>query len=189
VAVTSHTHHLFGYDPDLKAILGTITSGPNNGVWILQADKWVRYGDNPVRDWAVMYSCHVASWKAHLVRCWKRWWRHDAVARRWTELSGPSTIDSFDYDIERDVVVGIDHGSGPTRGSVEMSVLDCKTASWTPTNTSGDPPRKRVPAPGAAPLLRYDPPRRRFLYLEASVGGGGFGGTTRTFALARTDRT
>jgi hypothetical protein len=168
-----------------------VTSGDDRGVWRLGTDdRWKLSGGNPSNQYDYVYSCYVDSWRAHLVYCWRRWWRLDARTAIWTVLDGPApgVVDSFDYDSANDVVVGVDHGKEgePDPGPVLCWVMSCSTGAWSQVTPSGPVPPKTGGSPGLGPMLAYDPERKRFVYLQVDDLQMGSTVPTKTWQLVAT---
>jgi hypothetical protein len=183
-----HTHHLFRHDPDVAGLLCAVTGGANRGLWLFRDDNtFHRVGDMPVNDWDVAYSCYIATWRAHLVRCWKRWWRLEGMKGIWTELRGGPATYNFAYDTRRDIVVaavtGDDWHRLPVGTSIELVRLDPSVLTWSPLAVGGSGPVVVASGSASAPVFHYSPPTDSCVFLEAQPGGGGVGGASRTFAL------
>ena len=178
-----HTHGLVSNDPlPIRAILTMPL--PKGGVWELRRSGWERIAENPTEAWSTPYSTWVPEWRAHLVRCWDKWWVLNEDLS-WAGIAGGPDLDSFDYG--DGCVLGMRHrGQQP----VEVRVLGLWSNAhlwddaWEQVQTTGDRAVGLYGGDGAtAPVLRYDPERNRWIYLQVDVGEDGHGGPCRTFEV------
>lgn len=171
------------FDADPRGMASAVTGGTRNGVYRLTpARTWTRIGDLPTRTWTTAYSTYQPSLDAHLVRGWNSWWRYTA-AGSWLTLGTGPDLDSFASG--RNLVLGLRHRGGL---DIEAWVYENDMTGWHKIQTAGDRALGFHGIDVSSPMVRYDPPRDRWIYVRALVNGDTFkGGVCRTFEIRVTD--
>ncbi len=185
-----HTKMLV-FDPGLNSPLYFATTGASRGVYRFDYDKarWLRTGTIPAQmTWNYIFAAYDTHRRLHMVSHPKTGlWTYDAARDEWRQIASTpkelAGVQSFAYDAEHRAMLFAQRVSQGDNGLgiAKLWAYHPQADRWEQPQANGTPPAGWSTADWGT--LVYVPQYRAFVFLNAvSVGGGGIGGTTETWA-------